>query len=97
MLPAPGFHHLHRKAVNPDAAIAFYTRQFPGTSKSTWGGGRALASARDVLILLDKVDRPPTTTPQAAIWHFGWHIPDIRARMEIYKKRTDVELLPLYT
>jgi len=97
MLPAPGFHHLHLNSVNPDAAIDFYTRQFPSTSKTTWGGMPALASPNDVLILFDKVDRPPTTKPQSAIWHFGWHIPDIRARMEIYKKRTEVELLPLYT
>jgi hypothetical protein len=37
-LPAPAFHHLHLNAVDPDAAIAFYTRQFPSTAKATWGG-----------------------------------------------------------
>jgi hypothetical protein len=28
MLPAPGFHHLHLNSVDPDAAVAFYARQF---------------------------------------------------------------------
>ena len=29
MLATPGFHHLHLNAIDPDAAIDFYTRQFP--------------------------------------------------------------------
>ncbi len=29
MLPTPGFHHLHLRAIDPAAAIGFYTRQFP--------------------------------------------------------------------
>ena len=57
----------------------------------------ALSSPNDVLILFDKVDKAPTIEPQSAIWHFGWHIPDIRGRMEIYKQRPEVKLLPLYT
>ena len=39
-LPPPGFHHLHLNAVDPDAAIAYYTRQFPSTSKAVWSGMR---------------------------------------------------------
>ena len=97
MLPTPGFHHLHLNSVDPDAAIDFYVRQFPSTSKTTWGGMPALSSPNDVLILFDKVDKNPTIEPQSAIWHFGWHIPDIRGRMEIYKQRPEVKLLPLYT
>ena len=34
MLPAPGFHHLHLNAVNPDAAIDFYAKQFPTSSQA---------------------------------------------------------------
>src|SRR5262245_46720516 len=96
-LPTPGFHHLHLTSVDPDAAIDFYVRQFPSTSKTTWGGMPALASPNDVLILFEKVDQPPTIEPQSAIWHFGWHIPDIRGRLESYRKRPEVRLLPLYT
>ena len=37
-LATPGFHHLHLGSTNPEAAIAFYTKTFPTTSKATWGG-----------------------------------------------------------
>src|SRR5712691_8286353 len=51
MLPTPGFHHLHLNSVDPDAAIDFYTRQFPSTKKGSWGGIAALESPNDVLVL----------------------------------------------
>src|ERR1700724_3508654 len=97
MLPAPRFHHLHLNSVDPDAAIAFYLRQFASTTRTAWAGIPALASPNDVLILFDKVDRPPATAPQTAIWHFGWHVTDIRRNREAYLARPEVELLPLYT
>jgi catechol 2,3-dioxygenase-like lactoylglutathione lyase family enzyme len=97
MLPAPGFHHLHLNSVDPAAAIDFYVRQFASTSKTSWGGFPALASPNDVLILFSKVDAPPPITPQSAIWHFGWHVTDVRKSLETYKARPDVKLLPLYT
>ena len=97
MLPAPGFHHLHLNSVDPDAAIDFYTRQFASTRKMTWGGLPALQSPNNVLILFTKVDKPPPTSPQTAIWHFGWYVADVRASRDGYLRRPDVELLPLYT
>ena len=57
MLPTPKFHHLHLNSTDPDAAIDFYTRQFPSTSKGSWGGFPALKSPNDVMVLFDKVDR----------------------------------------
>src|SRR5262245_66016297 len=80
-LPAPGFHHLHLNSTNPDKAIDFYTRSFPATSKSTWGGLPALKSPNDVLVLFTRVDQPPATQPQTAVWHFGWHVTNERAAM----------------
>jgi len=97
MLPAPGFHHLHLNSVDPDAAIAFYTKQFATTAKTRWGGLPALASPNDVLILFTRVASAPATSPQTAIWHFGWHVTDTRASLESYKGRPDLTLLPLYT
>jgi len=95
-LPAPGFHHLHLNSMNPDAAIAFYTKAFPRTSKATWNGLPALQSPNNVLVLFTKVDQPPATQPQTAIWHFGWHVTNERTAMA--KLRADgVTLLPLYT
>ena len=97
MLSVPGFHHLHLNSLDPEAAIAFYTKQFPSTAKTSWGGLPALRSPNNVLILFTKVDTAPATSPQTAIWHFGWHVPDTRARLDVYKSRQQVKLLPLYT
>ena len=96
-LPAPGFHHLHLNSVDPDAAIAFYVRHFPTSTETRWGGLPALAAPNDVLMLFTQVATPPPTSPQTAIWHFGWHVPDTRASLETFDARPDLELLPLYT
>jgi catechol 2,3-dioxygenase-like lactoylglutathione lyase family enzyme len=97
MLATPGFHHLHLNSVDPDAAIDFYVRQFPSTSKTSWAGIPALKSPTNVLILFSKVHAPPPTTPQTAIWHFGWHVVDSRKSLDVYKARQDVAHFPLYT
>jgi catechol 2,3-dioxygenase-like lactoylglutathione lyase family enzyme len=95
-LPAPGFHHLHLNSVNPEAAIDFYTRQFPTTSKATFAGLPALKTGK-YYVLFTKVSAPPPIEPQTAIWHFGWHVVDVRKNLEMYKERKEVHLLPLYT
>jgi len=97
MLPAPGFHHLHLNSVDPASAIDFYVRHFPRSTKTAWGGLPALAAPNDVLVLFTKVAAPPPTSPQTAIWHFGWHVTDTRASLETYRARRDLTLLPLYT
>jgi len=97
MLPTPGFHHLHLNSVDPDRAIDWYTRQFPSPERGTWAGFPALLTPNNVMLLFTRVATPPASEPQSAIWHFGWHIPAVRERIETYKRRPDVELLPLYT
>ena len=97
MLPAPGFHHLHLNSVDPDRATDFYVRQFPRSTRTRWGGLPALAAPNDVLVLFTKVATPAATSPQTAIWHFGWHVTDTRASLRTYQGRPDLELLPLYT
>jgi catechol 2,3-dioxygenase-like lactoylglutathione lyase family enzyme len=97
MLPAPGFHHLHLNSLDPDAAIDFYTRQFPTTSKSSWGGMPALKSPNNVLVLFTKVVTAPLLVPQTALWHWGFHVKDVRKTLDEFKRRSEVKLLPLYT
>jgi catechol 2,3-dioxygenase-like lactoylglutathione lyase family enzyme len=95
-LPPPSFHHLHLNSVNPDAAIDFYVKAFPSTSKGTFAGQPALRSPNNVLVLFNKVGGPPATQPQTAFWHFGWHVTDVRATLDRFlNERTP--LLPLYT
>ena len=48
-------------------------------------------------VLFTNVSAPPPTKPQTAIWHFGWHVVDVRKYLEMYKQRKDAKLLPLYT
>jgi catechol 2,3-dioxygenase-like lactoylglutathione lyase family enzyme len=97
MLATPRFHHLHLNATDPDAAIGFYTRQFPSTAAGTWAGHKALLTPHNVMILFDQADAPPPVSPQSALWHFGWHVTDVRGNIETYKTRPEVSLRPLYT
>ena len=97
MLPTPGFHHLHLRSIDPATAISFYTRQFPTAAIGSWGEFPALLSPNDVMVLFDKVDEPPTNTPQSAIWHFGWHVTDSRATVVAFDARDEVATQPLYT
>ena len=97
-LPPPGFHHLHLNSVDPDAAIAFYIRQFPASLRTTWGGLPALKAPTNVLILFNKVDTPPAADSlQTAFWHFGWVVTDVRKKLEFYKTHPEVKLSPMYT
>ena len=97
MLPTPGFHHLHLNSTDPDAAIDWYVRQFPSCTKGDWAGFPALLSPNNVMVLFTKVDTPPTSEPQSAIWHFGWHVTDVRKTLATFQARDEVRLLPLYT
>jgi len=96
-MPPPVFHHLHLNSAAPDAAIVFYTRQFPSTSRASWGGFPALKSPNNVMVLFTKVDLAPPILPQTAIWHFGWHVTDVRGNLASYTSRPDVRLAPLFT
>ena len=95
-LPAPVFHHLHLNSVDPEAAIAFYVKAFPSTSRGTFAGQPALRSPNNVWVLFSKVAAPPATQPQTAFWHFGWHVTDVRATLDRYLKQ-NITLVPLYT
>ena len=95
-LPTPGFHHIMLNLVDPEAAIGWYTRQFACTRKGEWAGYPALHSDNDVMVLFNKVDAPAPQTPQSAIWHFGWHVPDTQQTVAEFKKRPEVKMQPLY-
>ena len=94
-VPAPRFHHLHLNSPDPDEAINFYVRQFPSSRATSWGGFPALETGK-VYLLFTRVRRPIGTEAQTAIWHFGWHVVDVRRNLERYKQQ-ELQLLPLYT
>ena len=64
--------------------------------KSTFAGQPALKTGQ-VYVLFTKVNRAPKTAPQTAIWHFGWHVTDVRKNFATYQQSKEVKLLPLYT
>jgi len=95
-LPPPHFHHLALNSTDPDAAIAFYMREFPSTSRTSWEGMPALASPTHVLIVFQKVARAPDADGMAtAYWHFGWAVTDSRASLQRF--RGEGLLAPFYT
>lgn len=95
-LPTPGFHHLHLLSTDPEAAVDWYTRQFASATRTTWEGMPAVAAPNNVLVVFTKVDTPPLTSPQTAVWHFGWNVTDERAKLSEYQK-SGASLAPLYT
>ncbi len=96
LLPAPKFHHLQLNSVDPDAAIAFYAKEFPSTSKAVWDGTPALASPNNVLIVFNKITSAPDADPNAtAYWHFGWSVTDSRKSLEMFRAQNF--LAPFYT
>ena len=97
MLPTPTFHHVHLNSTDPDAAIGFYTHAFASTAKTTWNGIAALRTPNNVMLLFDKVEKAPPLLPQSAIWHYGWHVTDVRKKLAQYKTSSEVTLMPLYT
>ena len=74
-----------------------YAKTYDTTDVHQWAGIPALLSPNNVMVLFTKVDRAAPTQPQSAIWHFGWHVTDVRNSLAAYEQRSDVHLLPLYT
>ena len=96
-LPPPSFHHLMLNSVDPDAAIAFYTKAFPDTKRTQWAGYPAILSPTHVLVLFNKVATPPNADPLAtAYWHFGWNPPDQRKKVEALQAQ-GFPFAPLWT
>jgi catechol 2,3-dioxygenase-like lactoylglutathione lyase family enzyme len=96
-LAPPKFHHLMLNSVDPEAAIAFYTKAFPDTKRTEWGGYPAIRSPTDVLVLFNKVAKPPPSDPQAtAFWHFGWNPPDQRQKVAALQAQ-GFKFAPLWT
>jgi hypothetical protein len=95
-LAPPHFHHLALNSTDPEAAIAFYRREFPSTARTSWEGLPALVSPTHVMIVFQKVSAPPPAgLDDTAYWHFGWAVPDSRASLEVF--RAQRLLVPFYT
>ena len=87
---APRLHHVGLNSVDPDKAIAWYLKVWPSATRTTVAGFPAVQS--DMLVLFNKVDRPPAgawrsdlhrAESQSAFWHIGANIntTDIKERL----------------
>jgi catechol 2,3-dioxygenase-like lactoylglutathione lyase family enzyme len=95
-LPEPKFHHLQLNSADPDAAAAFYVKEFPSTSRTVWEGMPALVSPNNVLIVFQKTVSAPDADPNAtAYWHFGWSAIDSRKSLDSFRAQN--LLVPFYT
>ena len=66
-LPTPGFHHLMLNSVDPQAAIAYYSKGFVNTHPTTWEGYPAIATDNNVLVLFNKVAMPPVANEPMSV------------------------------
>jgi predicted enzyme related to lactoylglutathione lyase len=70
------FHHVHLNSLDPPKAVDFYTRTFDVTKKSTLAGMDAIQS-ENMYLLFNRASKQPATTPDSAVWHFGWGSTDM--------------------
>jgi predicted enzyme related to lactoylglutathione lyase len=69
--PPATFHHLHLNSTDSSAAISFYTRTFDVTKRVSVAGFDGIQS-ENMYVLFNQVKSAPPTSPDSAIWHFGW-------------------------
>ncbi len=97
----PRLHHVGLNSVDPERAIEWYLRVWPAAKRVQTAGQPAVEA--DMLLLFNKVDRPPTgawrddlhrSDPQSAFWHIGAYTntTDLAARLET----VGITHLPLY-
>ena len=89
------FHHVHLNSVNPAAAAAYYPKAFTTSVQTTFNGYEAIRTVNGPYLLFSKVNTPPPTQPQSAIWHFGWNTPDSRAYLERFHA-LKLDVAPMY-
>src|SRR5262249_1643333 len=65
------FHHVHLNSTDPSKAIEFYTRVFDVTKKVRLADFEGIQS-ENMYLLFNKTPSSPPTSPDSAIWHFGW-------------------------
>ena len=79
--PPASFHHVHLNSLDTSKAAEFYIKTFDVTKRSSLAGFEAVQS-ENMYLLFNKVATAPPTTPDSAIWHFGWGSTDMEADYE---------------
>jgi catechol 2,3-dioxygenase-like lactoylglutathione lyase family enzyme len=77
-----GFHHIHLRAPDPAAALAWYHERFGGEMTKLKGRIDAVKYG-DVWVLAQKGDAAPSAGH--AIDHIGWRVPDLEGKLAALK------------
>ena len=80
------FHHVHLNAIDPAAAIDFYTSKFDA-EKARFAGMQDAVWTQKSWLLFNKVAAPPKSEVTSTIWHIGWGAEDMKAT---YQKQLDM-------
>jgi predicted enzyme related to lactoylglutathione lyase len=70
------FHHVHLNSLDTPKALDFYTKTFDVTRKTALAGMDAIQS-ENMYLLFNRATKQPATTPDSAVWHFGWGSTDM--------------------
>jgi catechol 2,3-dioxygenase-like lactoylglutathione lyase family enzyme len=84
-----GFHHVHLRAPDPDASLAWYKARFGGETAKLKGRVDGLKYG-DVWVLVAKGDATPSVGH--AIDHVGWRVADLDQTLAALKAR-DIKIL----
>jgi catechol 2,3-dioxygenase-like lactoylglutathione lyase family enzyme len=77
-----GFHHVHLRAMDPVASLAWYKERFGGESAKLKGRIDALKYG-DVWVLVQKADVAPAASTGHAIDHVGWRVTDFKTLADL--------------
>ena len=82
-----GFHHIHLRVPDPEAALAWYVQMFGGERSKLKGRLDAVKYANpDVWLLAQKADGAAPSQGRA-IDHLGWRATDIDAKIAELKQK----------
>jgi catechol 2,3-dioxygenase-like lactoylglutathione lyase family enzyme len=83
----PGFHHIHLRVPNPDAALAWYLQMFGGERSKLKGRIDAVKyTDPDVWLIAEKADGAPRSQGRA-IDHLGWRASNVDSKVAELKQR----------
>ncbi len=84
--PLAHFHHVHLNSIDPEAAIAYYTKhfaseraQFRGSAADKGDAGVPAVWTQKSWLLFDKVKHAPPFEVVSSIYHMGWGSEDMKA------------------
>ncbi len=70
-----GFHHVHLRATDPAAAIAWYKQRFGGDAVKFQGADGLKYG--EMMVLVEKAGTAPAASNGRALDHVGWRVPDL--------------------